>query len=100
MLDAVAVEVLTRSLMLGTARQALPMERVFGGTIAPDDPKATLKALALVGQHSRFRRSPPTAPAAAAPLFPDDRRIIAETARPLLISLLSGKRGGTATDIV
>jgi hypothetical protein len=100
MLDATSAEVLTRSLMLGTARQAVPVERVFGGAIAPDDPKATLKALALVGQHSRFRRSSPIAPVAAEPLFPDDRRIIAETARPLLISLLSDKRGGAATDIV
>ena len=99
MLDAASVNVLTRSLMLGTARHAVPMERVLGGTIAPDDPKATLKVLALVGQHGRFRRSPPIGPVAAEPLFPDERRVIAEDARPLLISLFSGK-SGTVNDAV
>lgn len=99
MLDAASVEALTRSLMLGTARQAVPTERVFGGTIAPDDPKATLKVLALAGQHSRFRR-PAHVAVAAEPLFADERRIIVENARPLLISLFSDKRGGTATDVV
>jgi hypothetical protein len=98
MLDAASVDVLTRSLMLGTARQAVPMERVLGGTIAPDDPKAALKALALVGQHSRFRRPAPVS-VAAEPLFPDERRVIAEDARPLLISLFSGK-SGTVDDAV
>jgi Family of unknown function (DUF5691) len=98
MLDAASVDVLTRSLMLGTARQAVPMERVLGGTIAPDDPKATLKALALVGQHSRFRRPAPVS-VAAEPLFADSRTTVPETARPLLLSLFSGK-SGTVDDVV
>jgi uncharacterized protein DUF5691 len=100
MLDAASVEALTRSLMLGTARQAVPVERAFGGMIEPADPAATLKALALVGQHSRFRRSSPTSTVAAEPLFSDGRATIAETARPLLISLFTARRGGVAADVV
>src|SRR5262249_21278670 len=97
MLDAASVETLTRSVMLGAARNAAPVQRAFGGLIAPDDPKAALKALALLGQHSRFRRPACAAPASVDPLFPDDRAIVPEAARPLLRSLLSGK-GGDVTD--
>jgi hypothetical protein len=93
MLDAASVEILTRSLMLGTARQAAPVQKAFGGLIEPDDPKAALKALALLGQHRRFRRpaSPPRV--SVEPLFPDERSIVPEAARPLLLSLLSWKTG-------
>jgi hypothetical protein len=49
MLDAAAIETLTRSVMLGTARQAAPMQKTFGGLIETDDPKAALKALAVLG---------------------------------------------------
>jgi hypothetical protein len=99
MLDAAAVETLTRSVMLGTARQAAPLQKAFGGLIVPDDPKAALKALALLGQHSRFRRPARAAPASVDPLFPDERAAVPEAARPLLRSLLSGK-SGDVTDAV
>ena len=86
MLDAAAIETLTRSVMLGTGRQAAPVQKAFGGLIASDDPKAALKALALLGQHSRFRRPARAAPDSAEPLFPDERAIVPEAARPLLRS--------------
>src|SRR5262245_23246720 len=91
MLDAPSAEALTRSLVLGTARQPLPLARAFGQQIDPNDPKAMLKALALLGQHGRFRRPPPASPPATAPPFVDDRKTIAEDMRPLLISLLAGR---------
>jgi len=91
MLDAAAVETLTRSVMLGTARQSAPVQKAFGGLIEPDDPKGALKALALLGQHSRFRRPALAAPTSVEPLFADERAIVPEAARPLLRSLLSGK---------
>jgi hypothetical protein len=91
MLDAASVEALTRSVMLGASRQAAPVQNAFGGLIEPGDPKAALKALALLGQHSRFRRPANAAPTSVEPLFPDERAIVPEAARPLLLSLLSGK---------
>ena len=92
MLDPASVEALTRSFMLGTGRHAASPERAFGGLIKPDDPKATLKALALLGQHARFRRpAPGPSPMSAEPLFADGRAIVPDEARPLLRSLLSGK---------
>jgi len=91
MLDAAAVETLTRSVMLGTARNAAPVQKAFGGLIEPDDPKAALKALALLGQHARFRRPASQPPSSVEPLFPDERSIVPEAARPLLLSLISAK---------
>jgi hypothetical protein len=99
MLDAAAIETLTRSVMLGTSRQAAPVQKAFGGLIAPDDPKAALKALALLGQRSRFRRPACVAPTSVEPLFTDERAIVPEAARPLLLSLLSDN-GGDLTDAV
>jgi len=99
MLDAAAAETLTRSVMLGTARAAAPVQKAFGGLIAPDDPKAALKALALLGQHNRFRRPAGVAAASVESLFPDERAIVPEAARLLLLSLLSGK-SGDPTDAV
>jgi Family of unknown function (DUF5691) len=91
MLDAASVETLTRSVMLGTARQAAPMQKAFGELIEPDDPKAAVKALALLGQHSRFRRPACPTRVSVEPMFPDERAIVPEAARPLLLSLFSGK---------
>lgn len=100
MLDAASVDALARSFMLGADRHVVPVERAFGGLIAPDDPKATLKMLALLGQHNRFRRpARGAARLSAEPLFPDARAIVADEARPLLMSLLSGK-GASVTDAV
>src|SRR5262249_15202563 len=59
----------------------------------PNDPKAALKALALLGQHSRFRRPVCPPPSSVDPLFSDERAIVPEPARPLLRSLLSGQAG-------
>jgi len=99
MLDAASVEILTRSVMLGNSRRAAPVQKAFGGLVEPDDPKAALKALALLGQHSRFRRSAHAAPTSVEPLFRDERAIVPEAARPLLLSLLSSK-AGDPTDAV
>ena len=76
MLDPASVEILTRSVLLGNSRQAAPVQKAFGGLIEPDDPKAALKALALLGQHSRFRRSAHAAPTSVDPLFRDERAIV------------------------
>jgi len=94
MLDAASVDTLTRRVMLGTARQAAPVQNAFGGLIVPDDPKAALKALALLAQHSRFRRPAGPTRVSVEPLFLDERSIVPEAARPLLLSLLSGKGDG------
>jgi uncharacterized protein DUF5691 len=91
MLDAASLEALTRSVVVGTARRSLPVEGVFGAGIEPTDPKAALKALALLGQHTRFVRRWQTAPIPTEPLFPDDRPTMPEAARPLLISLCGRK---------
>jgi Family of unknown function (DUF5691) len=99
MLDAAAIETLTRSVMLGAARQAAPVQKAFGELIALDDPKAALKALALLGQHSRFRRPACAAPTSAEPLFADERALMPEAARPLLLSLLAGKSGDVTDDV-
>ena len=100
MLDAASAEVLTRSLMLGTARQPLPVDRIFNGAIKGDDPKAMLKALALLGQHGRFRRPAPMTAIPAQSLFADPRRPLPESARPVLIALLSKRKGVIAGDMV
>src|SRR5215468_8466165 len=99
MLDAAAVETLTRSVMLGTGRAAAPLPQTFGGLIAPDDPKATLKALALLAQHARFRRSVGASPTSVESLFPDERAVVPEAARALLLALFAGK-GGDLSDAV
>lgn len=90
MLDDTAAEALTRSFTLGITRQKVKLIAAFGGLV-PDN--APLAALALLGQHRRFRRLPAEAPAPSAPLFSDSRPIVPEPARRLLISLLAGKAG-------
>jgi hypothetical protein len=100
MLDAASAEALTRRFLLGMGRHAASPQGALGGLLAPDDPKSALKALALLGQRSRFRR--PAARGVSTPeerLFADDRTIVPEPARALLLSLLSGK-GGAVTDAV
>jgi hypothetical protein len=100
MLDAVSVEALTRSLVLGTGRHAASVARAFDGLIEPGDQKADLKALALLGQLNRLRRPPPlTSRPSTSSLFADDRLVIPEPARPLLMSLLCG-HGAVAIDAV
>ena len=92
MLDARSVEDLTRSLMLGTARHTLPLERAFDRLVAADDPKARLKALALLAQYRRFSRPPSAPPPPTMLPFADDRRTIAEQMRGLLVSVLTSAR--------
>jgi hypothetical protein len=100
MLDPASVEALSRSFVLGTGRHGAALEQAFGGLIEPGDQKATLKALALLGQHGRYRRPAPGAhPVSTEPLYPDERMIIPGPARPLLISLL-GRDGAGAVDPV
>ncbi|MBV8567999.1 MAG: hypothetical protein JO273_21340 [Methylobacteriaceae bacterium] len=97
MLDAQSIDVLTRSLILGTARQSAPVAQAFGGLIDPADPKATLKGLALLGQRSRFIRPPAAQALVFQSLFADERAVVAAAARPLFLALFSGK-GGNSTD--
>ena len=100
MLDAASIEALTRSMMLGTSRHAASVPQAFGKLLEPGEPAATLKALALLGQHIRFRR-PIRRIAGLSPesLFPDERTIIPEGARALLMRLLSGQ-GAKVVDAV
>ncbi|MCC6775721.1 MAG: hypothetical protein IT537_03645 [Hyphomicrobiales bacterium] len=88
MLAASAIESLTRSLMLGTARQPLAIA-AFDGAIASDDPKASLKALALLGQFQRFRRPVAQDLDAKPVISADQSRIIPEPVRPFLRALLT-----------
>lgn len=92
-MDERTEEALIRSVTLGTARQPVALAGVLGGAIKPDDPKALLKAVALLGQRSRFRRPVASVPAAEAALFADPRPIVPEPVRPLLLSVLAGKSG-------
>jgi hypothetical protein len=92
-LDEAAAEALLRGMTLGLARQPVALESVFGGIVPTEDPKAMLKALALLGQRQRFRRPEIASPAPEAALFPDTRPILPEAARPALLSLLTGKSG-------
>src|SRR5262245_41481309 len=97
MLDNPVAEALLRSLMLGTARQPAPVASALQGLADPGDPRAALKALALVGQRQRFRRPARIAATHVPPLFADPREPVPEAARPLLKNLLAG-RGGDHRD--
>jgi predicted transcriptional regulator len=99
LLDAASREALAPSLMLGTARQAPPVERALGGLVDPAEPGSVLQALALLGQHGRFRRPAAAAPEIAPPRFADPRPILPEAARPLLRALF-GAKGASVTDAV
>ena len=92
-MDERTEEALIRSVTLGTARQPVALGGVLGGAIKPDDPKALLKAVALLGQRSRFTRPVAATPVAEAALFADPRPLVPEPVRPLLLSLLAGKSG-------
>ena len=93
MLDAVAAEILTRSFLLGTARQPPPIGQALAGLVDPAEDKAALKALALLGQHQRFLRHPANVTAPATPLFADPRALPPPAVRAGLVSLLTGKNG-------
>ena len=88
MLDAASAEALTRRFLLGTGRHAALPQGALGELLAPDDPKSALKALALLGQRSRFRR--PAARGVSTPeerLFADDRAIVPEPASAMVLLL-------------
>lgn len=92
-------EALTRSLMLGTARRPLPAGAGLGGAVAADDPKAVLKAVALLGQRGRFARPRLSGVPAATPILADPRALPPDSARPLFLSLLAGKSGQSADPV-
>lgn len=92
MLAASAIESLTRSLMLGTTRQPLATT-ALDGAITAGDPKASLKALALLGQFQRFRRPVAQDLDAKPVISADQSRIIPEPVRPLLRALLTERAG-------
>lgn len=97
MLNATSAEALMRSFMLGTGRQAAPVAKALGGLVDVGADKAGLQALALLGQHQRFVRRWSRRVEAARPGFEDSRALPPAAARPLMISLLSG-RNGSADD--
>ncbi|MGF6228615.1 hypothetical protein QFZ27_002570 [Inquilinus ginsengisoli] len=99
MLDHATAEALTRSLMLGTARRPLPAGAGLGGLLAADDPKAVLKAAALLGQRGRFARPRLSQVPVSEPILADPRSLPPDAARPLFLSLLAGKSGHSADPV-
>src|SRR5262249_10202329 len=91
MLDPASVDALNGILTLGARRHPAPLQKAFGGLTEADDPKAVLKALALLGQHNRFRRSARRESLQVGPLFADERAIVPDAVRPLLRALFAGK---------
>ena len=75
------------ALLGGISRQPIDYSRLLDGAISPDDPKASLKALALVGQALRFER--PAAPShyAAIQARVRSRANPPEALRPQLVRL-------------
>jgi hypothetical protein len=90
-----ALEQLTRSFLLGTARNPAPLAAAFthlaGSTGAPSE----LAALALLGQRMRFRKPSPAPAASDVPAIADHRAIVPDAARVLMRRLLGGKDGTT-----
>ncbi|OCC04544.1 hypothetical protein BA190_12590 [Labrys sp. WJW] len=93
MLDATSAEALMRGFLLGTGRQAVPIARAFDGILDAKAEKVQLQALALLGQHQRFLRRWSRRVEAKRPAFEDSRALPPPAARPLMVSLLSGKNG-------
>jgi hypothetical protein len=97
-IDDPAIEALTRSFLLGTARNPIPTGTAVHNLISAKEPASELTTLALVGQRLRFRRhSPPPEPTATAPID-DKRKIVPEAARPLIRRLV-GAKDGSASDV-
>jgi hypothetical protein len=97
-LDDRAGELLTRSFLLGTARNPVPAGVMPRGHAPQQRSASELAALTLVGQRLRFRRhSPPRQPDKVPPIE-DARKIVPDAARPLMRKLLATK-GGSATDV-
>jgi hypothetical protein len=93
MLDATSTEALMRSFMLGTGRQPAPIAKALGVVVDASAEKASLQALALLGQHQRFTRRWSLQVEPAKPAFEDSRALPPPAARPIMNSLLSGKNG-------
>src|SRR6185295_1618188 len=91
--DDPALEQLTRSFLLGTARNPAPvtaaLTRLAGSTAAPHE----LTALALLGQRIRFRKLGPPPAASEAATIADPRAIVPDAVRAPMRRLLGGKDG-------
>lgn len=93
-----AHQLLQRSFLLGISRQTMPLDQVFGGSLAPELPKVHLKALALAGQRLRFRRPARGETLSTELAVSDPREIINDAARRSLLRFLTAKEAN-ANDI-
>ena len=96
--DDPAVESLTRSFLLGTARNPAPVAAALVALGTTGGTPSELTALALLGQRMRFRRHGPPPTDVAAATVEDRRAVVPEAARPLMRRLVGGK-DGLASDV-
>jgi hypothetical protein len=96
-LDDPALEQLTRSFLLGTARNPAPVAAAFAHLAGAAGTPSELTALALLGQRMRFRKRGPAPPDSAATAIEDKRAIVPDAARPLLRRLVGGKEDDIAS---
>jgi hypothetical protein len=87
-----ALEQLTRSFLLGTARNPAPIDAAFTRLAGAAGAPSELTALALLGQRMRFRKLGP-APASNVIAVADSRAVVPDAARVLMRRLLGGKDG-------
>ena len=88
-IDDPSMDSLTRSFLLGTARNPAPLGTAFKD-IAATAP-SELAALALLGQRMRFRKHGPPPADSAGDIIEDNRSIVSDAVRPRMRRLLSGK---------
>src|SRR5215472_15941924 len=87
-----AMEALTRSFLLGTARHPAPVA-AWQGLVTSGSPPSELTALALLGQRLRYRRHGPPPDAVASAPIEDARKIVPEAARALMRQLVDFRNG-------
>ena len=87
-----AMEALTRSFLLGTARHPAPVA-AWQGLVTSGSPPSELTALALLGQRLRYRRHGPPPDAVAPAPVEDARKIVPEAARALMRQLVDFRNG-------
>jgi hypothetical protein len=90
MADDPASELLTRSFLLGTARNPAAVGAAFKRLVGTSS-LTELAALALLGQRMRFRKHGPPPVNGAAVAVKDTRAIVPDAIRPLMRRLVGGK---------
>jgi hypothetical protein len=96
--DDPALEQLTRSFLLGTARSPAPAAAAVMRMTGSAGTSSELAALALLGQRLRFRKLGPAPAENEANLIADQRAIVPDTARALMRRLV-GSAPTAAMDI-